>query len=261
MTMLNQPLAQNAPDTLVDRDNAYFARGYGEEYESQQNVGDTERTISTAAGAVLAIAGLARRGLPGLVMAAVGGGLIYRGVSGWCYLYEALGMNTATGESPAAAPTDYFEHGIHVEESFTINKSPWELYQYWRNFENLPRIMSHLESVLVIDDKRSHWVAKAPAIAGGTVEWDAEIINDEPNALIAWRSLENADVDNAGSVRFVPAADGLGTDVKVVIDYIPPAGRVGKWVAKLFGEAPDQQIRDDLRKFKRVMETGDSATS
>ena len=259
MTTLNQPLGQNAPDPLVDRDDA-FAPRYGEEFESQQNVSDTERTVSTAAGALLAIAGLTRRDVPGLVMAAVGGGLIYRGVTGWCHLYEALGMNTATGESPAAAPTDYFEHGIHVEESFTIDKSPWELYQYWRNFENLPRIMSHLESVTVIDERRSHWVAKAPAIAGGKVEWDAEIINDEPNALIAWRSLENADVDNAGSVRFVPTADGNGTDVKVVIDYIPPAGRVGKWVAKLFGEAPDQQIREDLRKFKRVMETGEFAS-
>jgi uncharacterized membrane protein len=111
---------------------------------------------------------------------------------------------------------------------------------------------------------RSHWVAKAPAIAGGKVEWDAEIINDEPNALIAWRSLENADVDNAGSVRFVPAAGAGGTDgteVKVVIDYIPPAGRVGKWVAKLFGEAPDQQIEDDLRNFKQTMESGQGATT
>jgi len=261
MTMLNQPLGQNAPDPLVDRDDAAYVSRYGDEYESQQNVGDTERTVSAAAGAILAIAGLARRGVPGIVMAAVGGGLIYRGVSGWCHLYQALGIDTANGESPAAAPEDYYEHGIHVEESFTIAKSPWELYEFWRNFENLPKIMSHLESVSVADDKRSHWVAKAPAIAGGKVEWDAEIINDEPNALIAWRSLENADVDNAGSVRFVPAPGDRGTEVKVVIDYIPPAGRVGKWVAKLFGEAPDQQIRQDLRKFKRVMETGEFATT
>jgi uncharacterized membrane protein len=259
MTMLNHPLGQNASDSLVDRDR--YAAQYGDEHESQVNVGSTERTISTAAGALLAIAGIARRDLPGLVLAAIGGGLIYRGVSGWCHLYQALGMDTATGESPAAAPTDYFEHGIHVEECFTIAKSPWELYQYWRNFENLPRIMSHLESVTVIDDKRSRWVAKAPPIAGGKVEWVAEIINDEPNALIAWRSLENADVDNAGSVRFVPAPDGHGTEVKVVIDYIPPAGRLGKWVAKLFGEAPDQQIREDLRKFKGSLETDEAGTA
>jgi uncharacterized membrane protein len=257
MTMLNQPLGQNAPDALVDQD----PYAYEDDYESEINVGQTERTVSTAAGAVLALMGLAHRSLPGLVLAALGGGLIYRGVTGQCPVYRAAGIDTANGETPAAEPQDYFEHGIHIEESFTVNKTPWELYQYWRNFENLPRIMSHLESVTVIDDKRSRWVAKAPAIAGGKVEWDAEIINDEPNALIAWRSLENADVDNAGSVRFVPAADAGGTEVKVVIDYIPPAGRVGKWVAKLFGEAPDQQIQDDLQKFKQVMENGPSATA
>ena len=249
---IHQPLGQNAPDALAD----HGRYTYDDEYESPINVGSTERTISTAAGAVLALMGLAHRSLPGLAIAALGGGLIYRGVSGQCPLYRAAGIDTAQGESPAAQPHDYFEHGIHIEESFTINKTPWELYQYWRDFKNLPRIMSHLESVTVLDDKRSHWVAKAPAITGGKVEWDAEIINDEPNALIAWRSLANADVDNAGSVRFVPAADDGGTEVKVVIDYIPPAGRVGKWVAKLLGEAPDQQIQDDLRRFKQIIETG-----
>src|SRR5207249_522508 len=138
---------------------------------------------------------------------------------------------------------------------------PWELYEYWRKLENLPSIMSHLKEVRAIDEKRSHWIAKAPSLAGGSVEWDAEIINDEPNALIAWRSLPGADVDNAGSVRFVPAPGDRGTEVKVVIDYIPPAGKVGSWVAKLFGEEPQQQIMEDLRKFKRVMETGEFATT
>ena len=246
------PLGQQAPDRLTEPSDH---GGYGPRPHAP-NVGSSERAISTAAGAILAIAGISRRSLPGLIIAAVGGGLIHRGVTGYCHGYGALGINTAEGESDAAAPEDYFKHGIHVEQAFTVNKTPWELYQYWRDFTNLPKIMSHLESVTVIDDKRSHWVAKAPAIAGGKVEWDAEIINDEPNALIAWRSLADADVDNAGSVRFVPAPGDRGTEVKVVIDYIPPAGRLGKWVAKLFGEAPDQQIEDDLRKFKRVMETG-----
>ena len=121
----------------------------------------------------------------------------------------------------------------------TINRTPWDLYQFWRNFENLPRFMKHLKSVKVLDEKRSHWVAKAPA--GRTVEWDAEIINDEPNALIAWRSLGGADVDNAGSVRFVPGPEGRGTEVRVVIDYIPPAGRVGKWVAEALRQEPRQR--------------------
>ena len=259
MTTLNRdlPLSEQSPDDVVDQRDEWFSH-------AQPNVGSTERAVSTAAGAILAVTGLARRSPLGLALAAIGGGLIYRGITGHCPAYRAAGIDTSEqsrGAGDAASPEDYFEHGIHVEESFTITKSPWELYDYWRNFENLPRIMSHLESVNVIDEKRSHWVAKAPAIAGGKVEWDAEIINDEPNALIAWRSLENADVDNAGSVRFVPAPGERGTEVKVVIDYIPPAGRLGKWVAKLFGEAPDQQIQEDLRKFKRVMETGEFATT
>jgi uncharacterized membrane protein len=255
MTMLNQdlPLSEQSPDELNE--------SYQWSEPSHANVGSAERTVSTAAGAILAITGLARRSPLGLALAAIGGGLIYRGVSGQCPVYRAAGINTSDEMSDAASPEDYFEHGIHVEQAFTINKTPWELYQYWRNFENLPKIMSHLESVTVIDEKRSHWVARAPAIAGGKVEWDAEIINDEPNALIAWRSLENADVDNAGSVRFVPAPGDRGTEVKVVIDYIPPAGRLGKWVAKLFGEEPAQQLEEDLRKFKRVMETGEFATT
>jgi uncharacterized membrane protein len=111
----------------------------------------------------------------------------------------------------------------------------------------------------VIDERRSHWAVKGPA--GRTVEWDAEIINDEPNALIAWRSLDGADVDNAGSVRFVPGPEGRGTQVRVVIDYIPPAGFVGKWVATLFGANPEHEILEDLRSFKRLMETGEVATT
>ena len=164
----------------------------------------------------------------------------------------------STADHEPAEPSDYFERGIHVEEVMTINRSPWDLYQFWHNFENLPRFMHHVESVKVIDEKRSHWSVKGPA--GKSVEWDAEIINDEPNALIAWRSLGGADVDNAGSVRFVPGLGGRGTQVRVVIDYIPPAGRVGKWVATLFGANPEREIREDLRSFKRLMETGEVPT-
>ena len=145
------------------------------------------------------------------------------------------------------------------EQSYTIHKSPEELYRFWKNFENLPRFMRHLESVKKIDERRSHWVACGPA--GYRVEWDAEIINDEPDQTIAWRSLGNADVDNAGSVRFVPHFDGRGTDVKVVIAYIPPAGRVGWAIARLFGADPQDQIREDLGRFKTMIESGELATS
>ena len=228
---------------------------------SSVNVSQSERAISAVAGGALALAGLKMRSLPGVLLAAVGGSLVYRGATGHCHAYEALGVNTAGDEHGPAAPEDYYERGIHVDVSMTVERTPWDLYQFWRNFGNLPRFMQHLESVTVIDEKRSHWVAKAPSIAGGTVEWDAEIINDEPNSLIAWRSLENANVDNAGSVRFVPGPEGRGTEVRVVLDYIPPGGRVGKWVAKLFGEEPTQQIREDLRRFKRLMETGEIPTT
>jgi uncharacterized membrane protein len=249
MTLMTSPPASQATPDVFSQPSPPAA-------QEQVNVGGGERTISVAAGSILALLGLGRGGMPGLLIAAVGGGLIYRGASGHCPLYKALDMDTARDE---ATPEDYFTHGIHVEQSYLINKSPQELYGQWRNFENLPKIMTHLESVSVIDEKRSHWVAKAPSIAGGKVEWDAEIINDEPNALIAWRSLSGADVDNAGSVRFVDRGD-RGTEVHVIIDYIPPAGRLGKWVARLFGEEPQQQIKEDLRTFKRVMETGEVPT-
>ena len=230
-------------------------------YESQEtreaNVGRNERQISAVAGGALVLLGLSRRSLGGLVLAGVGGALLYRATTGYCPAYGALGIDTAEGDAPAE-PHEYFNRGIHVVETVTVNRTPWELFAFWRDFTNLPRIMRNLESVTCRDGTRSHWVAKGPA--GARVEWDAEIINEEPNALIAWRSLGNAEVDNAGSVRFVPAGD-RGTEVKVVIDYIPPAGRVGAAVAKLFGSDPAAEIREDLRNFKRIMETGEVPTT
>ncbi len=146
-----------------------------------------------------------------------------------------------------------------VKNSLIINRAPEELYQYWHNFENLPNIMKHLESVRVSDERRSHWVAKAPA--GTSVEWDAEITEDRPNELIAWRSLEGSDVENSGSVRFERAPGNRGTIVRVEINYTPPGGALGSLVAKLFGEEPGQQAQESLRCFKQLMETGEVAVS
>jgi uncharacterized membrane protein len=142
-----------------------------------------------------------------------------------------------------------------VKKSIIINRSPEELYQFWRDFENLPRFMNHLESVRVLDGKRSHWVAKAPA--GTSVEWDAEITEDRPGELIAWRSLEGSEVDNSGSVRFESAPGDRGTIVKVEIAYNPPGGVIGEWIARLTGDDPEQQSQEALRCFKQVMETGE----
>jgi len=118
--------------------------------------------------------------------------------------------------------------------------------------------MRHLQEVKVEGDK-SHWVARGPL--GIVAEWDAEIINDKPGEMIAWRSLPDSDVDTAGSVRFRPLANGRETVVTVELKYDPPAGRVGDWVARLFGESPEQQIREDLRRFKQLMETGKAETA
>jgi uncharacterized membrane protein len=226
--------------------------------DSDVNVGQTERWASALAGGALAIYGLTRRTWGGAVLALVGGTLIYRGSTGHCHMYDLLGVNTA-GETDNPLVSVPAGKGTKVEKSVTINRSPEEVYRFWRNFENLPRFMNHLESVTTTGEGRSHWVAKAPA--GKTVEWDAEIYNEKENELIAWRSLEGADVDNAGSVRFEPAPDGRGTIVRVTLKYDPPAGKLGALVAKLFGEEPAQQIEEDLERFKQVMETNDASAT
>jgi uncharacterized membrane protein len=224
----------------------------------QVNIGSQERLISAGAGALLAVVGVKRGGLGGIVLAVGGAMLIQRALSGHRKLYEALGINRAERDD-GAPPEAYFDRGIHVVEKFTISKSPEELYAFWRNFENLPRFMQHLESVRCEGNNRSHWVAKGPA--GFSVEWNAEIINDEPNRVIAWRSLGGTDVDNAGSVRFTPARGDRGTQVSVNLDYIPPAGRAGALIAKLFGRDPERMVREDLRRFKQLMETGEIPTT
>jgi uncharacterized membrane protein len=211
------------------------------------NVSELERRASIIGGTALAMFGVVKGGLSGLVLAGVGGDLIYRGATGHCVLYEKLGVNTSG------------PHGIKVERVGTIDRPVEELYRFWRNFENLPRFMEHLESVKVLDNKRSHWVAKAPA--GGSVEWDAEIVEERENELISWRSLPGADVPNTGRVTFTKAPGNRGYEVRVNLEYSPPAGQLGAAFAKLFGEEPDQQVMEDLRHFKEIMEVGEIPTT
>jgi uncharacterized membrane protein len=260
MTTLSDqlPHASSYDATATSGYNSDFSNEQQEENPASKfvNVGKTERQISALAGGALALFGLSRRSIPGLLIAGVGAGLLHRAITGHCYGYEALGVDT-NSDAPAK-PSDYFCCSTHVEQSFTVNKPAAQLFNFWRSFDNLPKFMQHLEKVEVLDDKRSRWTAKGPA--GSTVTWDAEIINEEPDRLIAWRSLAGADVDNAGSVRFIDAGN-RGTEVRVVIDYIPPAGKVGSWIAWLFGEEPTIQIKDDLRRFKQLMETGEIATT
>jgi uncharacterized membrane protein len=220
------------------------------------NVGDTERWASAAIGGGLAAYGLAQKSLSGLALAAIGGCLAYRGVTGHCELYRELGISTAEPRGPMTSiPSG---QGIKIEESIVIHRPPEVIYNYWRNLENLPKVMRHLESVEV-EGKRSHWKAKAPA--GMSVEWDAEIINQRPNELIAWRSLEGSTVDTAGSVHFRTSPSKNCTEVRVVLKYDPPAGKTGAVIAHWIGEAPEQQIAEDLRAFKQQMETGEAISS
>jgi len=151
------------------------------------------------------------------------------------------------------------QQGVHVDRTLVINRSREDLYDFWRDFQNLSKFMKHVQSVEVLDERRSHWVVTAPA--GTTVEWDAEITDDQPNSRIAWRSLENADVDNNGFIEFRRAPGDRGTLVRVHIEYQPLGGQLGATFAKLFGEEPGQQINTDLRRFKQLMETGEIAVS
>lgn len=227
--------------------------------ETTINVNNPERWFSVVAGAALAAYGLTRRSIAGLVVAGVGGGLVWRGATGHCHVYEAMGLSSAPAEGEGDNVSVPYGRGIRVEKSVTINRSPEELYSFWRNFQNLPRFMSHLKSVTVTGDKRSHWVAKGPA--GSEAEWDAEIINEVPNELIGWRSVDGSQINNAGSVHFTRTIANRGTEVKVILRYDPPGGVLGAVIAKLFGEDPARQVQEDLRTLKQILETGERSTA
>jgi uncharacterized membrane protein len=234
---------------------ARHVREWAERHEDGHehiNVGETERLVSLAAGSGLALYGMTRGTLGGLGLALIGGSLLYRGTTGHCACYASLGVNTAaTRGLGASIPA---QHGTRVEESITILRPREELYRFWRELSNLPRIMAHLKSVVCASDQRSHWVAEGPL--GVPVEWDAEIINERENEMIAWRSVGESEVETAGSVHFTEAPGERGTEVHVVLKYDPPAGKLGIGAARLLGQSPSHEIREDLRRFKRIMETG-----
>ncbi|QSJ15779.1 cyclase [Nostoc sp. UHCC 0702] len=213
---------------------------------SQGEAGEVERWASLIGGGALVLMGLRQGSLRGVLTALAGGGLLYQGATKQSTIQqaqEAMGINKP----------------IKVEKTVTINKPADELYRFWHNFENLPTFMKHLKFVKVYNEKRSHWIANAPL--GNNVEWDADILEDRENEFISWASVEGADVDNSGFVRFQKAPGDRGTEVKVVLEYNLPGGALAAAVAKIFGEEPEQQIGDDLRRFKMLMEAGEIATT
>jgi len=150
-------------------------------------------------------------------------------------------------------------HGLRVERAVTILRAPEELYSRWRDLARLPEAMPYLESVTPIDATRSRWVARGPGDL--RVSWVAEVVANELGRLIAWRSIPESDIDIAGSVRFTPAPRDRGTEVKVLVSYAPPAGRLGDTLAALFGRDGDREVRESLRRFKQQMETDEVATA
>lgn len=219
------------------------------------NVGTPERVASTVAGGAMVAFGFKQGGIGGSLLSLVGAGMLLRGTTGHCHVYDAVGMDTTTEgtqHSPFARRS-LLTGKIHVKKALTINKSAAELYEFWKNFANFPRFMRHLESVSKTDEKLSHWKAKAPL--GMSVEWDAEITSDIHNERIGWKSVEGSDIANSGVIEFLPTRD-RGTEVKVVMTYEAPGGKLGEWIAWALGEEPSIQIADDLRRFKMLMETG-----
>lgn len=218
-----------------------------------RNISDLEKWVSIAAGAGFALYGLSRLRSSGWLWTGLGGLLLRRGVTSHCDLYQALGVNTAASDTRTALGGS---RGINVLESVTIDRPIPELYRFWRNLENLPRFMRHLESVEKMTDSISRWRAKGPA--GTVVEWEAEFYNEVPDKLIAWRSLEGSSVVSAGSVNFADAGAGRGTRVTVHLQYSPPGGRLGATIARLLGADAATQIREDLWRFKQLVEADSS---
>ncbi len=224
-----------------------------ERVRAGRNIADVERWTSIGAGAALTAYGLTRLRGNGWLYALLGGALLQRGVTGHCHVYDALGINTAGVASDTRAALTG-PRGTRVIESIVINRPIEELYRFWRNLENLPKFMRHLDSVEKVTDTISRWRAKGPA--GSSLEWTAEINNEVANKVIGWRSLEGSDVVSAGSVNF-DRVPGGATRVTVHLQYSPPGGNAAAAVAKLFGVDASAEIREDLRTFKQLVESGE----
>ncbi|MGZ3499013.1 MAG: SRPBCC family protein [Vulcanimicrobiaceae bacterium] len=222
-----------------------------------RNVGTVERWGSIALGTALAAYAIRRHGRTGLLAGAFGAGLLYRGITGYSPIYGALGISTRPRMQPSNCDASVrYGAGIRVEHAIAVARPAPELYRFWRRLETLPHFMSHVEEVTILTDQRSRWRVRAPV--GSRVTWEAEIINDVPGQLIGWRSLPGSAIHHAGSVHF-DQRDDL-TQVRVVLEYAPPARYVGASLARMLGEDPNRQIAEDLQRFKAIAERGEHAS-
>lgn len=217
---------------------------------------DEARWIIGLSGAALIIWGWKRRSWLGFLLSSAGVDLLNWSCTGH-YLHETLGVTALTSKGLRALVPHQL--GIRVDRSIAISRPIDEVYQFFRNFKNFSRFMTHVNDVREIDEKHSRWFVKGPA--GVELEWDAEIINDQPNEMVSWRSIGSADVESTGSVHFQRAPGDRGTFVRVSMNYLPPGGALGAAVAKLLGEEPEIQIKEDLRRLKQIMEAGEVAST
>jgi uncharacterized membrane protein len=219
-------------------------------YGNAPSLRQAESWLAFGTGALLFLAGTSRRSVRGVCLAATSAPLLYRGMTGrWPAVLEPMRTSDDTRRALGG------DNGVRVHESVRLELPVAEVYRAWRRLEGLPRFMSYLERVTETADGRSHWVAAGPA--GLRVEWDAEIINEVENQILAWRSLPNSDIVTAGSVNFDVVRGGRSTQVSVHLQYAPPAGSAGALIASIFGREPSQTIREDLRHFKQLLESGE----
>lgn len=208
---------------------------------AKRNVGKNERIISVVAGFLLSV--YARRRVTALPLIIPAGYLIYRGATGYCYLNELTGRNTSEGAKP-----------FSFKKSIIVARDRSDVYYYWRNLENLPNIMKHIHKVQKINDQQYHWEAM---FSDKKFKWNAQITEEIPDQKISWQSLESADISNSGTVEFYDAPDNNGTEIKVTINYLPSETESGKIIASFLNPILKSAVKNDLKEFKRKIETGE----
>src|SRR5215831_2911277 len=222
------------------------------------NIGDGQRLLSIVAGLGFIIRGLKRPSVFGVILGMTGMSLVYRGACGYCPALAVMEIDANGDDRKPKRPGPrkmITERATTIRGTIVINRPSAELYRFWRSFDNLPRVMSHLQSVFVINNRLSYWVGQT-LVGGPTVEWDAEIVHDIENERIDWRSLADADLDHTGSVELAPSADGQSTTLTLTLYYVLPTGHFGTTVAEIFGEDPEDKIAQDLQRFKERIEGG-----
>jgi uncharacterized membrane protein len=219
----------------------------------EKNVGETERAFSLMGGLGLLIAGFAKRGFSGVAMGVLGALLMQRGASGHCSMYQRFGISGADSARPGV-PDNI---GVNLVRSVLIEKPAEELFAFWRHLPNIARLSPRIKEIERLDERRSHWIVQTPW--GQRLEWNALLINEHPNALLAWESEPGADVEHAGSIRFENEPHGLGTVVSINLEYNPPGGLLGRLAMLLYARRIRREIEHVLAQFKSLIEKGEPA--